>query len=306
MPRTARRNQIIPGCLVHLISRFVDGRFLFDDAARHEYLRLLGLALRQTDWRIVAYALMSSHIHLALISGRQFLDPWIHWVHTGISQWLNERRRASDAQTRGHVFADRPKTKVYPLMVGPNVIIYQHQNPRSAGVVEDPSESTWTSHRAYAGLDATPVWLDVTLGLGLCGYRDDDAGRRAFHEAVCARRIGRDDLERLPQIVSAEDVTGPLVRLVDGMDEAEIVQWAAVRWGVSPAEVRSRSRVRAVVAARKVALHAWRALGGRTARMAQYLGLSSSAASQLTRCVTGLEEDVAFVLGRVQGRQQAA
>jgi hypothetical protein len=294
------------GLFVHLISRFVDGRFLFDDPARAEYLRLLALALRHSAWRLVSYALMSSHIHLGLISGRDALDRWIHRVHGGIAEWLTVRRRAEDDKTRGHVFADRPKTLVSPLSAAPTVIMYHHQNPGSAGVVDDPSQSTWTSHRAYVGVDPTPEFLDVTLGLGLCGYRADDAGRSAFDEAVRARRITRDDIDGLPTVQVPYEADDTALRLVEALDAAEIAQLASIGAGVLVGEMRGKSRRPAVVKARRVALLAWTELGGRQAEMTRYLGLSAAAASYLVTSAAGLEREVARVARGVRGRARAA
>ena len=68
--RTARATP--EGEVHHVISRFVDGRFfLTTDSERAHYLRLLGKALQKSDWTCLAYAVMSSHIHLAMIAGRK-------------------------------------------------------------------------------------------------------------------------------------------------------------------------------------------------------------------------------------------
>jgi hypothetical protein len=71
----------------------------------------------------------------------------------------------------GAVFARGPKA--IPVAEGgvARLIGYIHCNPVRAGIVDDPSQSTWTSHRAYLGLDAAPKWLDIDLGLELAGFQ---------------------------------------------------------------------------------------------------------------------------------------
>jgi hypothetical protein len=50
------------------------------------------------------------------------------------------------------------------------LVSYVHCNPVRAGVVAAADESNWTSHRAYLGVARKPPWLDVQLGLDLCGF----------------------------------------------------------------------------------------------------------------------------------------
>ncbi|NVB81721.1 MAG: hypothetical protein HOV81_25225, partial [Kofleriaceae bacterium] len=50
--------------------------FLTSDNERRYYLQLLARALRQTDWRCVAYCLMSNHLHFAMIAGEKNLESW--------------------------------------------------------------------------------------------------------------------------------------------------------------------------------------------------------------------------------------
>ena len=60
MSRVARLT--VPQSLHHVISRFVDREWFFaSDVERARYLALLGRALSTTDWRCVAYCLMSNH-----------------------------------------------------------------------------------------------------------------------------------------------------------------------------------------------------------------------------------------------------
>jgi hypothetical protein len=54
-------------------------------------------------------------------------------------------------------------------------------------LVASPELSDWTSHRAYYGSEPAPSWLNVKLGLELCGFESNEKGRQQFHEFVCAR-----------------------------------------------------------------------------------------------------------------------
>lgn len=306
MPRAPRNASIVPGALTHAISRLVDGRFVFDDAARAEYLARLGHAITQTDWRLVSFALMSSHVHLGLIAGESPMSAWTHRLHTAVAQWINRRNRVDAPRTLGHVFAQRPSTSHLVHDAAQALLAYHHNNPVRAGVVEHPALSSWTSHRAYLALSRAPLGLDVALGLKLCGFAETRPGRDAFHRMVVSRTEGPDAYDYLVAVDPAQDdahafVAAPAV--CERPRAADVARLAAAAVGVSRQIVRGGTRTADAVAARRVALAAWRRLGGTDAEMAEELEVSGSAASQLLRQehrVVPLEGAIRDVLARVR------
>jgi len=264
MPRTAR----IPlpvGCLVHVWFRFVDGRFVLDDPGRAEYLRRLVKALRSSGgWVLISYALMSSHVHLLLLVGEVPLGVWIQPAHVGFAQWINGTRREVHPKTLGHVFGERPNDKPIPLERAGVEIAYHHNNPIEAGVVMCPSESTWTSHRAYVGA-ATPIpGLDVSRGLELSGFADDPDG---FHRFVVSRR------KALPNDRHARQAV-------------EVARRAARVTAAPLDEVLHGSRTRAAARARRLAIGVWSRLGRSAASLASHVGVSASAAARAQKALS--------------------
>jgi len=154
MPRYARIH--VTGGLFHVISRFHDRRYYLDiEDARATYLRLLGQASASHDARIVAYCLMSSHVHIVLQLGNDPLGALMKRVNSPFGNWVNAKRSGL-----GAVMADRPKSVlVHTETHGMSLVRYVHNNPVRAGVVERASESGWSSHRAYLGLEECPPWL---------------------------------------------------------------------------------------------------------------------------------------------------
>lgn len=155
------RRHCAPGVAYHLISRFVAREFFIaSEHERHEYLALLGAALARTTWRCLAFAVMSNHIHLAVIAGADPLAGWLRLVHSPFAELGN--------QTRGRIgamFVRGPKTILVPDDGIARLVAYIHNNPVRAGVVDRARDSTWTSHRAYVGIDPSPPWLDVDEAL---------------------------------------------------------------------------------------------------------------------------------------------
>lgn len=307
MPRFSRCPS--PGALHHLIARFVNRAYRFTGPPeRQEYLRRLGRSLEQIDWTLLGYALMSNHIHLLAIAGsappRQLMQP----LQSGFAHWLNRRQG-----TLGPVFADRFKSIVCPLDQTQRLLAYIHNNPVRAALVDDPSESDWTSHQAYLGQVNPPPWLAVSDGLRICGFGGRDAAR-AFHHMVLALRSGRDaavagaDMERARRLArracgaAVELGTGggveslgigrytlmakpatPLRPRWEGAVEVVLDRVAAAT-GISVDRLRAREQVRAVVQARRLAMLVWAVeLGRAQAEMAAAVGLSAQGGSALLR-----------------------
>ena len=198
-----------PGSVYHLISRFVAREFFVESSVeRRTYLSLLGLMIERSDWRCFSYAIMSNHIHLALLAGNEPLSDWLRPTHTYFAQWINQRR-----ERIGAVFVKGPNFVNISPEGAPHVISYIHQNPVRAGVVADARDSDWTSHRAYLGLERRPPWLDVELGLALGGFADAAAFEawsrktRVEREALDAFRV-RPPRGRPPRARAVSDQRG--------------------------------------------------------------------------------------------------
>ncbi len=168
MPRTARVGYA--GSVLHVISRFAGGRWELDKrGGRVRYLELVGRAVERTDARVLAYCLMSNHVHLVVVRGHEPLERLVKPVHTGFAGWVNGGRR----KAQGPVFAGRPRMvlveeEAYLL----ELVRYVHNNPVRAGVVQWSRQSDWSSHGAYVGTREAPEWLSL-------GYVLDRFGKQA-------------------------------------------------------------------------------------------------------------------------------
>jgi REP element-mobilizing transposase RayT len=189
---TKRKTQ--PGAVYHFIARFVDSRWLIDsEHERRVYLQLLGEGLAKSDWRCFGYAIMSNHIHLALVAGEMKLASWLREVHRQFAQWTNARR-----DRIGAVFVRGPAMHWMRPEAAGRLLSYIHYNPVRAGVVGNPGDCDWTSHRTYVGTEEARPWLDTELGLELCGVRDGGelAALFAGAERVCKAELEAARLDR--------------------------------------------------------------------------------------------------------------
>ena len=261
------------GAVYHLISRFVDREwFIRDDDERRNYLRLLGRALSRTDWRCFSFAVMSNHIHLGAIAGRQPLDRWIRRVHSPFADSMNR------AYGRiGPMFVRGPKGIHVPRSAVGSVIAYIHNNPVRAKLVERASASTWTSHRAYVGAEVAPPWLDVEAGIALAGSSDPaEFDRWVMDPARAEFDVAHDaELEAGTPRANEQRPFRP--------DAASIVAATACEVGITVSQLCSRRRTPVEVIARQVAVHCAECSGVTGADIARALGLTQQAASFI-RC----------------------
>ncbi len=128
MPRQARLDA--PGTLHHVRIRGIGRSSIFeDDQDRHDFVSRLGILVRETGTRIVAWALMRNHVHLLVFSGPPGISKFMRRLLTGYALRYNRRHRRN-----GHLFQNRYKSVVCEewayLLEG---VRYIHLNPLRAG-----------------------------------------------------------------------------------------------------------------------------------------------------------------------------
>lgn len=287
MARAPRR--IIPGRVYHLIARLVDRRwYIKSEEERDCYRSMLGRALAKSDWICLAYALMSNHIHLCVVAGEQRLDTWVRPVHSPFAGWLNDSYdRIGCIFTRGPKAIDVPDHRIGV------VIAYIHNNPVRAKVVAAAADSTWTSHRAYLGLEHPPKWLHVREGQARMGIADPAAFDRWVASEPDADEI---DAACSDDETDSREERLPIVR----PDPSEVVSATAAELGMRIEQVCSRRKAVEEQLAREVAVRCAASLGVSGAKIAAALHMSQQGVSVIHRRRTTAE--VAAIRDRVLRR----
>jgi hypothetical protein len=277
--RFARDNT--PGALTHIVSKFAESAPGFrSEREREAYLARVEASLSDSDWELLAYALMPDRIHWIAIAGESPLSRLIKPLHVGFALWLN-RNQGHD----GPVFADRPRTLESELADTLQTISWLHETPVREGFVSDAADSPWTSHRAYLGLQASPTWLRIGRALELGGMSNDEGGLARLAELMRNRPDKTDLMVRPSGAVRAAliDRAIPSPRRWDG-DLGTILAAVSTITGVDAERIRSTERSRIVVGARRVAILAGtRCLGRTLSEMASVVAISTSSASRLVR-----------------------
>ena len=235
MPR--RRRCLLPGVACHITQRGVDRRETFSSAEdRYTYLGLLRQSLEDTEVRILAYCVMSNHLHQIAVPAREdSMSILIRRVHSRYAQYYNSRTGRT-----GHLWQNR----FYGCMLAPNrvwtAVAYAERNPLRARIVRNAEDYQWSSAIAHAtGGDASGVldmewwrknarrgwreWLnrpeedaspknqgahhDTIVNLRACTYAERPFGEQAFLEGMEAhfgRHWNRGRPTRWSRLTAAE------------------------------------------------------------------------------------------------------
>jgi len=165
MPRRPRIH--VPGGLYHAILRGNHREAIFHHPGDYRAFEdLLVAYLARYDARLHAYCWMPNHVHLAVEVGRAPLGRLMQVVAS-----VYARRKQRSVPTTGHLFERRYRARLVQADAYLLALVrYIHRNPVRAGLVRDPSEYAWSSHRAYLGA-APPSWLITETTLSLLGGR---------------------------------------------------------------------------------------------------------------------------------------
>ncbi|MCM0083738.1 transposase [Geomonas sp. Red32] len=285
MPTLARIDQV--ELLQHVIVKAVTGQRLFeDDTDRDLFLRILEPLLTRTGTRCLAWVLLPDHFHLLLRPTTQRLTTLMLPLLVGYARGFNKRHGR-----RGRLFRGRYKSVACEDNTLKELVRYLHLHPLRSGEVakyKDLESHPWCGHGAIMG--ATVLgWqsgevLDsfgrkrvrcllayrrfVKAGVGQ-GERRELAGggkrrvRRLGVEADPTRCDGRvlgtsafvrgieeaQEWQRAPVRGRAANIFSRNCAVVS---VTEVVEKVAAAIGLSPEQVRQRSRAPEVRKARSI------------------------------------------------------
>lgn len=284
MPRSPRIH--VPGGLYHAILRGNHREAIFHCPDDYEAFEAIVVAyLARYDARLHAYCWMPNHVHLALQVGSAPLGRLMQAVASNYA-----RRKQRRVPTTGHLFERRYRAKLVAADAYLLALVrYIHRNPVRAGLVGDPGEYAWSSHRAYLG-HGRPWWLSTEMTFALLGSRTSppiDAYRRFMAEEpdVEETRVVRCVAEpkkptRLPP-ERLPGITAPRRKEPESLEE--LVCRVADEFHVDVWELASRRRDTQLVRARTEV--ARRAIAGGVATL-------SAVATRLGRAASSLSEQL--------------
>ena len=325
MPRQARLDA--PGTLHHVMIRGIERSPIFrDDQDRQEFISRMGSLAQKTGTRILAWALMSNHVHLLFFSGSSGISKFMRRLLTGYALRFNRKHRRN-----GHLFQNRYKSIIceeesYLL----ELVRYIHLNPLRAALVESMVELDrypWSGHRVLMGKgrndwqerDYVLHQFDKQQGMAIQVYRrfmeeGRDQGRRpelvggglirslGGWSQVLPLRGSRERLEHDDRILGNGDFVAAIMREAEtkirrylrisemktSIDNA--IKEICGKEGVSEQELRMGVRTRKISVVRaKISYHLSHEFGISRAEIARQLGVCTSAIAKAIQNMEGAQ-----------------
>ncbi|MBI1870685.1 MAG: transposase [Chlamydiae bacterium] len=164
-----------PDAVYHVMNRGTARQKVFLEKEDYEnFLRLLEELRRRWAVQVFAYALMGNHYHLCLQTPEGNLSRVMRHLDGIYTQRFNRAHRRDGALFRGRYKAIVVEAEEY---LGA-VVRYIHLNPVEAGLVIDPRDYEWSSHKEYMNKKQSWVGKERLL--------KSLEGPKGFHEYVMA------------------------------------------------------------------------------------------------------------------------
>ena len=157
MARTARI--VLPGVAHHVTQRGNKKQpVFFDDRDRRAYLCLLKEKTSEHGLRVLAYCLMTNHVHLVVVPAKE--DSLAKAVGEAHLKYTAHIKRTYEHN--GHLWQNRfyscPMDEQHTL----NALFYVELNPVRAGMVKHAWHYGWSSARAHSNEDCADGLLNLS------------------------------------------------------------------------------------------------------------------------------------------------
>jgi putative transposase len=227
-----------------------------DDDDRNRLLTDLERSVRRCDWELLAFVILSNHLHLLLKTPQPNLAKGMQAFLSGYAVWSAKRRRRP-----GHLFQGRYKAEmIEDESYYWTVSRYIHLNPVRAGLVARPEAWEWSSDPGYLAPGRRRPWVryETLLAAWRGDWGGDDAagayGRYVeaglsdpphspFRETFGGWVLGsRDFVERLRAIAGPGASDPPLreARQLAGLDPGVILAAVTEYYGLEAGALTRR------------------------------------------------------------------
>jgi REP element-mobilizing transposase RayT len=268
-----------PGAVYHVICRGNNRQSVYrDDHDRKRYLEKLSLYCNEKEVDLLAYCLLTNHVHLLLETPKGNLSKMMQAFQTSYTVYFNKRHQRS-----GHVFEQRYKAF---LVDKDNYLLevsrYIHLNPVAAGIAEKPRQYRWSSYGEYCKVRGAGVVKCQRLSEYFSGSaRRRLAGYREFVEEKLAQGKKIDALPVFKQaFIGDEEFVEEARRKATKVTEEtiyplkKIVQAVTKVTGIPEEEIRRPGRSRVVKSTREILCYLARRHGNAGLReLTRFLGV---------------------------------
>lgn len=164
MKKLSRQPRIhTPNTIHHVIVRGNNRQQIFyGEEYFKRFLEIIAESAIKFDHKIMAYCLMTNHIHLIIKINHASLSDVMQNINYRYARWVNKKQNRV-----GHLFQSRYwSSEVSDENYLVNLCRYIHLNPVSAKMVDFGADYLWSSHNNYnAPTFLNPDWFETDLML---------------------------------------------------------------------------------------------------------------------------------------------
>ncbi len=289
------------GALYHVVTRGNQRQQVFRSRNDYErYLKIVGDYKIQYDYFLYAYILMGNHVHLLIETKEKPLSKIIQGINQRYTMYFNKKYG-----TVGHLFQGRYKAilcekDAYLL----SLVKYIHLNPIRAKVVKSLLEYRWSSHGSYIRRDRHESIVDIEQVLSIFSKNESKARRLYQNYVGEGHGITREDVYSTvsQRILGGEEFakevfmkTGRAEDLGKRKYEYTLleIETAVERvCGVTPREMREKSKDEALVVGRRLLSLVAREYGYKGREVADYLRRDPAVITRYLKIGKTLETEI--------------
>ena len=131
----------------HIIIKGIDdGTIFYDDEDRNVFLNKLKITKKKFKYKILAYCLMSNHVHLVILIENENLSKGIQSLIIRYASYFNRKYDRKGPFVQNRFNSKKVESQRYFL----EVCRYVHRNPEKAGI-EKTEKYRWSSYHEYIG-----------------------------------------------------------------------------------------------------------------------------------------------------------
>jgi len=255
MDRSGRRHkQHVSNSFHHVMMRGNNRQKIFFGEEYFEYfITLISEAVSKFDFKIVAFCLMTNHIHLVIHIHETPLSEIIKNISYRYVRWVHKKLKRIGHLFQGRYLSIPIQDETYLI----NVIRYVHLNPVDAKMARFPHEYPWSSHKYYL-FQNCPEWISLTIALKTISEKtnmtyhdfiindpDRDAWRPHYRVSGAGELILLDSVARDHQISMSN-----LTESVDSLDLTTVVVIVSQKLNISIDDLKLPARTRCLANAR--------------------------------------------------------
>lgn len=221
MPRMARK--VSNTKVYHIIFRGNDKQDIFFDIQDYKkYLKEIKVTKEKYQYEILAYCLMSNHVHLIVFDKNDNLSKAMQSLAVAYSSYFSKKY-----DKVGHLFQNRfhsknVETKEYLVQL----CRYIHQNPPKAqiGTVDNYK---WSSYKEYINLDLKERITNINTILPMFGSNKQEAIKnfKIFHQKEIDDNAQNAEFEIVDKLTD-EELKHILEKILNIQDALEIKRYS--------------------------------------------------------------------------------